>query len=161
MFKIFINNTSFFEPNSKCIFKNTDFPHKPPTIFQAVTFRLIFLTFSYSFKPCNIFKNFVNLFSCRFHYLNLICNIENFIESCQFSELPSIFNSVMPIEFPTNHLLYFMTFAQLNSFKDAPCFHIPIFYFVFIPLLFTFLSSKYNSSNGKTILSLERGNLLL
>ena len=45
---------------------------------------------------------------------------------------------------------------QLNSTKDAPYFYVPTFYFVFTPLLFTFLLSEYNSNNRKTILSLKR-----
>ena len=106
-------------------------------------------------KPYNIFEKFVKNFF-RFYYLNLIFNIECFIESSQSSELPSIFNSMISIESPTNHLLYFMDFVQLNSTKDVTYFYIPIFYFVFIPLLFTILLSEYSSNNRKTILSLKR-----
>ena len=102
------------------------------------------------FKSYNIFENFVNFFSCRFYYLNLIFNIKYFVESSQFSELPSVFNSVTLVEFPTNHLPYFMDFTQLNSSKDAPYFYIPIFYFVFTPLMFTFLLSEYNSNQPRT-----------
>ena len=79
-----------------------------------------------------------------------------FIESSQFCESPSVFNSATSIEFLTNHLLCFMYFMQLNSTKDAPYFYVPTFYFVFTPLLFTFLLSEYNSNNRKTILSLKR-----
>ena len=67
----------------------------------------------------------------------------------------SVFNSVTSIEFPTNHVIYFMDFTQLSS-KYAPYFYIPIFYFVFTPLLFTFLLLECNSNNRKTILSLKR-----
>ena len=88
--------------------------------------------------------------------MNLIFNIKYFIESSQFSELPSVFNSVTSIEFPTNHVLYFMDFTQLNSSKDAPYFYIPIFYFVFTPHLFTFLLSECKSNNRKIIISLKR-----
>ena len=49
-----------------------------------------------------------------------------------------------------------MDFAQLNSSKDSLYFYLPIFYFVFTPLLFTFLLSEYNNNNGKTIVSLKR-----
>ena len=111
---------------------------------------------SYSFESYNIFENFVNFFSCRFYYLNLIFNVKYFIESLQFSELPSVFNSVTSIEFPTNHVLYFMDFTQLNSSKDAPYFYIPIFYFIFTPLLFTFILSECINNNRKTTLSLKR-----
>ena len=49
-----------------------------------------------------------------------------------------------------------MDFTQLNSKKDAPYSHIPIFYFVFTPLLFTLLLSEYNSNSRKTILLPKR-----
>ena len=88
--------------------------------------------------------------------MNLIYNIKYFIESSQFSELPPVFNSVTSIEFPTNHVLYFMDFTQLNSSKDAPYFYIPIFYFIFTPLLFTFILSECKSNNRKTIISPKR-----
>ena len=88
--------------------------------------------------------------------MNLICNVEYFIESSQFPELPSIFNLVTSVEFPTNHLLYFMDFAQQNSTQDAPYVYIPICYFVSNPLLFTFFLSEYNNNNRKTKLSLEK-----
>ena len=88
--------------------------------------------------------------------MNLIFNIKYFIESSQFSELSSVFNSVTSIEFPTNHLLYFMDFTQLNSSNDAPYFYMPVFYFVFALLLFNFLLSECNRSNRKTTLSLKR-----
>ena len=86
----------------------------------------------------------------------MIFNIEYFIESSKFSELPSVFNSVTSVEFPNNHLLYFLDFTQLNSPKDTPYFYTPIFYLVFTPLLFTFLLSEYNSNNRKITLSLKR-----
>ena len=72
MLGIFVNN-SFLESNSKCIIKDTDFPHKLPTVFQAnyiqTNFSNIPNTF-YLFKPNNIFENFGSFFSCRFYYLN-------------------------------------------------------------------------------------------
>ena len=149
MQRIFINNNSFLEPNSKFIFKDTEFTHNPPFVFQTNYLQTNFSNVcnnSYSFESYNIFENFVNFFCRRFYYLNLIFNIKYFIESSQFSQLPSLFNSVTSIEFPTNHVLYFMDFTQLNSSKDAPYFYIPIFYFVFTPLMFTFLLSEYNSN---------------
>ena len=157
MLRIFINNNSFLESNSKCIFKDTDFPHMPPTVFWTnyLQSNSNFFNNSYSFKPYNFFENFVNFFLVGFYYLNLIFNIEYFLESSRFSELPSVFNSVTSIAFPTNHL-YFMDFVQINSSKDAPYFYIPILYFVFTPLLFTFLLSEHNCDNRKTILSLKR-----
>ena len=161
MLEIFISNNSFLESNSKCIFKDTDFTHNPPFVFQTNYLQTIFSNVfnnSYSFKPCNIFENFVNFFSCRFYYLNSIFNIEYFIESSRFSEQPSVFNSVKSIESPTNHILYFMDFTQLNSSKYAPYFYIATFYFASTPLLFTFLLSKCNNNNRKTILSLKRSN---
>ena len=88
--------------------------------------------------------------------MNLIINIKYFIESSQFSELPSVFNSVTSIEFPTKHLLHFMNFRLLNSSKDAPYFYLLIFYFVLTLLLFTLLLSECNSNDRKTILSLKR-----
>ena len=128
MLGIFINNNSFLESNSKYIFKDTDFTHNPTFVFWTnylqTNFSNVFNN-SYSFKPYNIFENFVNFFSCWFYYFNLIFNIEYFIERTHFSELPSVFNSVTSIEFPTNHLLYFMDFTQLNSSKDAPYFYLP------------------------------------
>ena len=139
MLGIFINNNSFLESNSKFIFKDTDFTHNPPFVFRKnylqTNFSNVFNN-SYSFESYNIFENFVNFFPCRFYYLNLIFNIKYFVESSQFSELPSVFNSVTSIEFPTNHVIYFMDFTQLNSSKDAPYFYIPIFYFVFTPLVY-------------------------
>ena len=159
MLGIFINNNSFLESNSKFIFKDTDFTHNPPFVFRTnylqTNFSNVFNN-SYSFESHNIFENFVNFFSCRFYYLNLIFNVKYFIESLQFSELPSVFNSVTSIEFPTNHVLYFMDFTQLNSSKDAPYFYILICYFVFTPLLFTFLLSECKSNNTKKIISLKR-----
>ena len=110
------------------------FTHDPPFVFRTnylqTNFSNVFNN-SYSFESYNIFENFVNCFSCRFYYLNLIFNIKYFIESSQFSELPSVFNSVTSIEFPTNHLIYFMDFTQLNSCKDALYFYIPIILFCF------------------------------
>ena len=159
MLGIFISNNSFLESNSKYIFKDTDITHKPPFVFRTNYLQTNFsnvLNNSYLFKLYNIFENFVNLFSCWYYYLNLIFNIEYFIDSSPFYEMPSVFNSVTSIEFPTNHLLYFMDFTQLNSSKDAPYFYIPIFYFVVTPVLFTFLLSEYNSNNRKTVLSLKR-----
>ena len=124
--------------------------------FGQITCRLNFLTFLIILIHLSHIIFLKNFFSCRFCYLNLIFNIKYYIESSQFSELPSIFNSVISIEFWTNHLLYFMDFMQLNSSKDPPYFYIPIFYFVFTPLLFTFLLSECNSNNRKIILSLKR-----
>ena len=42
MLGVFIYNNSFLESNTKCIFKETDFPHKPPTIFQTNYFQTNF-----------------------------------------------------------------------------------------------------------------------
>ena len=158
MLGIFINKISFLESTSKNIFKDTDFTRNPPfvvrTNYLQTNFSNVFNN-SYSFKSYNIFENFEFFFCFWSYYLNLILNIEYFIESSQFSELPSVFNSLTSIEFPTNHLLYFMDFTQLNSSKDAPYFYIPIFYFVFTSLLLTFLLSEYNSNNRKTILLIQ------
>ena len=133
MLGIFINNNSFLESNSKYIFKDTDFTYNPTFVFRANYLQTklsnVFNN-SYSFKSYNIFENFVSFFSCWFYYLNLIFNIEYFIESSQFSELLSVFFSVASIEFPTNHLLYFMDFTQLSSSKDAPYFYIPVFFLI-------------------------------
>ena len=143
MLGISINSNSFLESNSKYIFKDTDFTHNPPSIFQTNYLQTncsnVFNN-SCLFK-LYIFENFVNFF-CWFYYLNLIFNVEYFRESSQFSALPSVFNSVTSIEFSTNHPLYFMDFTQVNSSKDAPYFYIPIFYFVFTPHLFTFFLLK-------------------
>ena len=155
MLGIFINNSSFLESNSNFTFKNTDFTHNPPFVFRTSYLQTNFSNVfnkSYSFKLYNVFEIFVN----RFYYLNLIFNIKYVTESSQFSELSSVFHSVTTIEFPTNHLLYFMDFAQLNSSKDAPYFYIPIFYFVFTQPLFILLLSECNSSNSKTMLSFKR-----
>ena len=84
MLGIFINSNSFLESNSKFIFKDTDFTHNPHFVFRTnylpTNFSNIFNN-SYSFESNNVFENFVNLFSCRFYYLNLIINIKYFIES--------------------------------------------------------------------------------
>ena len=132
MLGIFINNNSFLESNSKFIFKDT-YLH----IIHLLFFRTDYLqtNFSNVFNlirlSLTIFENFVNFFSSRFYYLNLILNIKYFIENSEFSELPSVFISVTSIEFPTNHLPYFMDFTQLNGSKDAPYFYIQIFLFCF------------------------------
>ena len=44
MLRIFINNSSFLEPNSKYIFKSTDFTYNPPFVFGQIISRLIFQT---------------------------------------------------------------------------------------------------------------------
>ena len=62
MLEILINNSSFLEPNSKYIFKETDFTYNPRLIFQTnylqTNFSTLFNT-SYSFKSYNISENFV------------------------------------------------------------------------------------------------------
>ena len=79
-----------------------------------------------------------------------------FINKNSFLETNSKFLKTQTFEFPTNHLLYFMNFTQPKGSKDAPSFYIPMFYFVFTPLLFTFLLSECNRNNRKTTLSLKR-----
>ena len=123
--------------------------------FGQIFYRLIFLTFLIILIPLSYIFIYIviYIFSCRFYYLNLIFDIKYFTESSQFSELPSVFNSVKLIEFPTNHLLYFMDFYATSS-KYAPYFYMPIF--VFTSLLFILLLSECNSNNRKNILSLKR-----
>ena len=125
---IFINNNYFLESNKKYIFRDTNFIHNPLFAFWAIYFQTnLSNAFNnlYSFRLCNIFENLVHFFSCRFYHLNLFFDIEYFLETPQFSELPSFFNSVTSIEFVTNHLLHFMVYTQLNSIKDTPYFCTP------------------------------------
>ena len=122
MLGIFMNNNSFLESNSKYIFRDTGFI---PFAFRINYFQTNFSnTFNnlYLLKSYNIFENFVHFCSSSFYYLNLIFDMEYFLEGPQFSELPSVFNSVASIEFLTNHLLYLMDFTQLNSTKDSSYF---------------------------------------
>lgn len=111
MLGIFVNN-SFLESNSKCIFKDTDFPHKLPTVFQAnyiqTNFSNIPNTF-YLFKPYNIFENFGSFFSCRFYYLSF--NHRNFYRNSACIELPLVFNSLITIESPSSYLKCFIDFG--------------------------------------------------
>ena len=126
MLAIFFSKNYVLESNSKYVLKDTDFTYLHIThllFFRQINCGLIFLTFliilirlSHSF---NIFENFEYFFSFRFYYLNVIFDIEYFIDSSQVSELPLVFNSVTSIESRSNHLLYFMGFMQLNSSKDA------------------------------------------
>ena len=63
MLGISINNNSFLEPNSKFIFKDTDFTHNPPFVFRTNYLQTNFsnvLNNSYSFKSYNIFENVVS-----------------------------------------------------------------------------------------------------
>ena len=60
------------------------------------------------------------------------------------------------IEFPTNHLLYFMDFTQLNSTKVTPYFLYPNFLFWFYSTLVYFHLIRIRQYNRKTILSLKR-----
>ena len=111
-----------------------------------------------------IFINFVSLYIklckfiyCRFYYLNSICNIEYFIEICQISELPSIFNFVTSMmSFQLN--IYYISRILRNYIVLGMhlTFIYHFFYFAFTPLSFTFLLLEYNSNNRKTVLSLER-----
>ena len=106
--EVFINNNSLLESNSKYIFRDASFIYNPPFAFWTNYFQTnLSNAFNnlYLFKSYNIFENFVHFFSCRFYCLNLIFDTAYFSESSQFSELPSVFNSVRSIEFQTNHLL--------------------------------------------------------
>ena len=69
MLEIFINNNSFLESYSKYIFKDTNFTHSPPFVFQTnylqTNFSMIFNNF-YSLKSYIIFENFVFFFPVGF-----------------------------------------------------------------------------------------------
>ena len=142
MLGIFINNNSFWKSNIKYIFRDKSFIHNPLSAFRTNYFQNNLLNaFNniYLFKSYNIFENFVFLFSCRFYCLNLIFDIVYLLESSQFSESPSVFNSVTSIEFPANHLLYFMDFTKLDSTNHTSYFCTPkeFVMFSFRPLGFS------------------------
>ena len=120
-------DNSFLDSIKKYILRDTRFINNPHLAFRKNYFQTsLSNAFNnlYSFNGYNIFEKLVRFFSCRF-YLTLIFDIEYFLESPQFSELPSVFNSVTSTEFPTNHRLYFMDFRQLNSTKDTSYFCTP------------------------------------
>ena len=84
MLGIFINNNSFLEPTSKYIFRVRGFMQNSPFASWTNYFQTNFsnaLNNPYSFKSYNIFENFVHFFPCGFYYLNLIFDIEYFLES--------------------------------------------------------------------------------
>ena len=146
MLGIFINNNSFLKSNRKYIFRDTGFIYNPPFAFRTNYLQTIFsndFNNPYLFKPGNIFENFVHSFLCRFYYSNLIFDTEYFLENPQFSELPSVFNSVTSIEFPTNHELYFMDFTQLNSTKDTTYFYIRKEFDMFVFWLLGFSITRF------------------
>ena len=68
MLGIFIYNNSFFNQIPNAFFKDTDFPHKPRTIFQTNYFQTNFsnVVNNTDLLQPYIFKNFVNLFIARF-----------------------------------------------------------------------------------------------
>ena len=99
---IFINNNSFLESNSKYIFQEADFIHNPSFVFRTIICRLKFLTLLtilISLSHIIFLKTLYIFFSCRFYCLNLIFNIEYFLERSRFSELPLVFNSITSIDF--------------------------------------------------------------